>query len=119
MVASHPVSHDCRCHQYYLHQSTLGDQNTFHGACVLSSSSAPPRLHHRGQTQSRSETRYRHTLDAAITIYRSEGIRAFYRGLLPSLLGITHVAVQFPLYEKLKIVARASFTHRVFTNELT
>jgi hypothetical protein len=59
------------------------------------------------QTQSRSETRYRHTLDAALTIYRSEGIRAFYRGLLPSLLGITHVAVQFPLYEKLKIVARA------------
>ncbi|KAI9465410.1 mitochondrial NAD transporter [Lactarius psammicola] len=46
----------------------------------------------RFMTQSRSETRYRHTLDAAITIYRSEGIRAFYRGLLPSLLGITHVA---------------------------
>ena len=72
----------------------------------------PARQHlfHRlwgGQTQSRSEIRYRHTLDAALTIYRSEGIRAFYRGLLPSLLGITHVAVQFPLYEKLKIVARA------------
>jgi solute carrier family 25 folate transporter 32 len=74
---------------------------------VFSSSLMPRRLHHGGQTQSRSETRYRHTLDAAITIYRSEGIRAFYRGLLPSLLGITHVAVQFPLYEKLKIVARA------------
>ncbi|KAI9443297.1 mitochondrial NAD transporter [Lactarius indigo] len=57
----------------------------------------------RFMTQSRNETRYRHTLDAALTIYRSEGIRAFYRGLLPSLLGITHVAVQFPLYEKLKI----------------
>ena len=60
------------------------------------------------QTQSRSEPRYRHTLDAALTIYRSEGIRAFYRGLLPSLLGIAHVAVQFPLYEQLKIVARMS-----------
>jgi solute carrier family 25 folate transporter 32 len=60
----------------------------------------------RFMTQSPSETRYRHTLDAAITIYRSEGIRAFYRGLLPSLLGITHVAVQFPLYEKLKITAQ-------------
>ncbi|KAH9179325.1 mitochondrial NAD transporter [Lactarius sanguifluus] len=60
----------------------------------------------RFMTQSRSETRYRHTLDAALTIYRSEGIRAFYRGLFPSLLGITHVAVQFPLYEKLKIVAQ-------------
>lgn len=47
-----------------------------------------------------------HTLDAARTIYRSEGIKAFYRGLLPSLLGIAHVAVQFPLYEQLKIWAR-------------
>ena len=60
------------------------------------------------QTQSRNEQRYRHTLDAAVTIFRTEGIRAFYRGLLPSLLGITHVAVQFPLYEKLKVVARES-----------
>ncbi|KAI9509192.1 mitochondrial NAD transporter [Russula earlei] len=60
----------------------------------------------RFMTQSRDETRFRHTLDAAITIYRSEGIRAFYRGLLPALLGIAHVAVQFPLYEQLKIVAQ-------------
>ncbi|KAH9927053.1 mitochondrial carrier [Amylocystis lapponica] len=56
----------------------------------------------RFMTQSRQETRYRHTLDAALTIYRSEGWRAFFRGLLPSLLGIAHVAVQFPLYERLK-----------------
>ena len=60
------------------------------------------------QTQSRREVRYRHTFDAALTIYRTEGIRAFYRGLLPSLFGITHVAVQFPLYEQLKVWARAS-----------
>jgi solute carrier family 25 (mitochondrial folate transporter), member 32 len=58
------------------------------------------------QTQSRGEIRYKNTLDAALTIYRAEGPRAFYRGLLPSLLGITHVAVQFPLYEQLKIWAR-------------
>ncbi|KAF5382312.1 hypothetical protein D9757_008478 [Collybiopsis confluens] len=60
----------------------------------------------RFMTQSRSEVRYRHTVDAAITIYRSEGIRAFYRGLLPSILGIAHVAVQFPLYEQLKLWAQ-------------
>ena len=54
------------------------------------------------QTQSRDEQRYKHTLDAAITIYRTEGWRAFFRGLFPSLLGITHVAIQFPLYEFLK-----------------
>ncbi|KAG1765957.1 mitochondrial carrier domain-containing protein [Suillus occidentalis] len=60
----------------------------------------------RFMTQSRREVRYRHTYDAALAIYRTEGIRAFYRGLLPSLLGITHVAVQFPLYEKLKMWAQ-------------
>ncbi|KAI0662045.1 mitochondrial carrier [Cubamyces menziesii] len=59
----------------------------------------------RFMTQPRNEVRYKHTLDAALTIYRTEGIRAFFRGLLPSLLGITHVAVQFPLYEHLKRVA--------------
>jgi len=45
---------------------------------------------------------YRHTFDAMRQIYGEEGIRAFYKGLLPSLFGILHVAVQFPLYEKLK-----------------
>ncbi|TCD65486.1 hypothetical protein EIP91_002570 [Steccherinum ochraceum] len=60
----------------------------------------------RFMTQSRDEVRYRHTLDAAITIYRTEGIPAFFRGLLPSLLGILHVAVQFPLYESMKRWAR-------------
>ncbi|KAF8068728.1 mitochondrial NAD transporter [Lyophyllum atratum] len=60
----------------------------------------------RFMTQTRDEVRYRHTLDAALTIYRTEGIRAFYRGLVPSLLGIAHVAVQFPLYEQLKVIAQ-------------
>lgn len=60
----------------------------------------------RFMTQSRREVRYRHTFDAAWTIYETEGIRAFYRGLLPSLFGILHVAVQFPLYEQLKLWAQ-------------
>jgi len=30
------------------------------------------------------------------------GLAALYRGLTPSLLGLIHVAVQFPLYEALK-----------------
>jgi solute carrier family 25 folate transporter 32 len=58
------------------------------------------------QTQTWDEVRYRHTLDAGLTIWKTEGLAAFYRGLLPSLLGIAHVAVQFPLYEQLKILAR-------------
>ena len=35
-------------------------------------------------------------------IYTTEGPIAFYRGLLPSLFGVTHAAIQFPIYEYLK-----------------
>lgn len=49
---------------------------------------------------------YRHTGDAFVQIYRTEGLRGFYRGLLPSLFGVSHVAVQFPLYENFKAWAR-------------
>jgi solute carrier family 25 folate transporter 32 len=55
------------------------------------------------KTQPPEEVRYRHTLDAFLRIYRGEGIYAFYRGLIPSLVGVSHVAVQFPLYEELKV----------------
>ncbi len=49
-----------------------------------------------------NEVRYKHTLDAITRMYHNEGIRTFYRGLLPSLFGITHIALQFPLYEQFK-----------------
>ena len=45
---------------------------------------------------------YNSTLDAAQKMYKSDGIRAFYSGLAPALLCLTHVAIQFPLYEYLK-----------------
>ncbi|CDS12517.1 hypothetical protein LRAMOSA04711 [Lichtheimia ramosa] len=50
----------------------------------------------------RTAYRYKNSLDAFITIGRQEGIRGYYKGLGSSLLGVSHVAVQFPLYEKLK-----------------
>jgi solute carrier family 25 folate transporter 32 len=37
------------------------------------------------------------TVDMMKLIYREEGIVAFYRGLGASFLGLSHVAIQFPL----------------------
>jgi solute carrier family 25 (mitochondrial folate transporter), member 32 len=45
---------------------------------------------------------YRGTFDAARKMYRSEGLQVFYSGLGPALLGLSHVAIQFPMYEFLK-----------------
>ncbi|ETS62730.1 hypothetical protein PaG_02468 [Moesziomyces aphidis] len=67
------------------------------------------------QSSRSSVQRYRHTADAFVQIYRSEGLRGFYKGLLPSLLGVSHVAVQFPLYESFKSLAR----DRVGRDDLT
>ncbi len=51
----------------------------------------------------RAPWHYTSTLDAARKMYASEGISVFYSGLTPALLGLTHVAVQFPLYEYFKM----------------
>ena len=58
----------------------------------------------RGTTDGmRAPWHYTSTFDAFRKMYRVEGLISFYSGLTPALLGLTHVAVQFPLYEWFKM----------------
>ncbi|KAL8889146.1 MAG: hypothetical protein Q9215_003535 [Flavoplaca cf. flavocitrina] len=50
--------------------------------------------HHPGAYQSISH--------GARHIYRTEGVQGFYRGLLPSLFGVSHGALQFMAYEQFR-----------------
>jgi solute carrier family 25 (mitochondrial folate transporter), member 32 len=57
----------------------------------------------RAPEEARTPWHYLSTVDAAKKMWRSEGFKAFYSGLAPALLGLTHVAIQFPLYEYFKL----------------
>jgi len=73
------------------------------GACSTVVTNPVWMIKTRMMTQSNTTTwRYTSVLDAACTIYRVEGPRAFYSGLSSALLGLPHVAIQFPLYERFK-----------------
>ncbi|KAF2720546.1 mitochondrial carrier [Polychaeton citri CBS 116435] len=45
---------------------------------------------------------YKSISHGAAELYKAEGIKGFYRGLLPSLFGVSHGAIQFMAYEQLK-----------------
>ncbi|XP_029662814.1 mitochondrial folate transporter/carrier [Formica exsecta] len=46
--------------------------------------------------------KYRGMVDALKKIYKTEGIRGLYKGLVPGLFGVSHGAIQFMVYEEMK-----------------
>lgn len=51
----------------------------------------------------RKTGQYKGILDAAIKIYKTEGIRSFYRGYIPNILGIVpYAGIDLAVYETLK-----------------
>ncbi|GAA5896302.1 Rim2p [Sporobolomyces salmoneus] len=53
----------------------------------------------------------------AIHIYRTEGIRGFYKGLSASLLGVTEGTIQWSLYEQFKRIAAKTSPRTTGGNE--
>ena len=54
----------------------------------------------------RSERKPHGIIQTVMSLYNEGGIRIFWRGFTASLLGLTHVGIQFPVYEYLKAKAR-------------
>ncbi len=56
-------------------------------------------------------SQYRGVTPSIIAIARREGPRALYKGLGVSMIGLVHVAIQFPLYERLKVALSDASGH--------
>lgn len=54
-------------------------------------------------TGSKTPGAYPSFVSGAVRIFRTEGIPGLYRGLLPSLFGVSHGALQFMAYEQMKV----------------
>lgn len=66
------------------------------------------------QTKLGDERTYRSTLQALRLIRRKEGFLGLYKGLGTSFFGIFHVIIQFPLYERLKLI-QSTYTYIMLT----
>ncbi|GAA47560.1 mitochondrial folate transporter/carrier [Clonorchis sinensis] len=59
------------------------------------------------------------TWEALTNLWRYEGITGLYKGYLPGLVGVSHGAVQFMLYEKMRNAYNERFRHRPVNAKLT
>ena len=59
-------------------------------------------------TSSTHHGAYSSISDGTRRIFQSEGLQGFYRGLVPSLFGVSHGAIQFMAYEQMKNNRRAN-----------
>ena len=62
---------------------------------------------------------YKSIAHGATEIYKREGLHGFYRGLIPSMIGVSHGAIQFMAYEKLKIWRANQITAKLGENDRT
>lgn len=53
---------------------------------------------------------YASILDGTRRIYQIDGLSGFYRGLVPSLFGVSHGALQFMAYEQMKQLRSTHFS---------
>lgn len=58
------------------------------------------------------KTYYNGTIDAFKKMYMEEGFGVFYSGLIPSLFGLLHVGIHFPVYEYLKDVLKCNINDK-------
>ena len=67
--------------------------------------------------------RYKGLIDCLYSIARTEGVPGLYKGLTPSLLLVSHGAIQFTCYENLKSLARGEgggdFLHQMMVAKRT
>jgi solute carrier family 25 (mitochondrial folate transporter), member 32 len=67
-------------------------------------------------TSSTSTGAYPSMLRGLVSIYATEGLRGYFAGLTPALFGVSHGALMFVAYERLKAWRRASHADGQLTN---
>ncbi|KAL0486268.1 mitochondrial substrate carrier family protein [Acrasis kona] len=65
------------------------------------------------------EPKYKSSFHAMRSIYREEGLRSLYRGLVPSFVGLIHVGIQFPFSEELEEHANISLLNVVLSSSIS